>query len=312
MYQTAYDTIAGKMALDSDVVSKLTDYITLTGDNPESQLAKTKRGKNSQDVYRLLSGSAEIPAFSQPIYIDNPNGTNCFVADIRPFIIMTNAKNQEYKVNNYLAYDSVLDRLVMEVMWIEHGPERILGLGLFPMKIFTRWLTNVVAKRLAIPQETQYSMMILSAYYFYCLHVNSTDRDFNQIDLSRVVGLIHRVTGLELRNIHDLVTGLPILRDLNGFIQVLKDRTGSTRLATLTPAGLFALVGNTIGGHDPRVTIGVALEHPPTFVALTYTSLTYRGAGKSGLAEVIKPLANSQEARDFTGSYKGLVAQFSQ
>lgn len=315
MFKTPYDTAAGSKVMDSDLKESLSTYVTLNADNTESQIARTKRSENGIAVYRLLSGSADIPAFSQPMYIESSNGNKCVVADVRPFITMTNAKNQEYKVNSFYAYDSLLERTVMEVCWLESGPDRILGLGIYPMRAFCRWITNTLTQRLVLPEDTQYIVMVIACYYYYCLHSENTDRSFSQIDMGRIVGQIHRVTGYEMRNIHELLHELPIIRDINGFVQVLKDKTSFTRIATLaslTPAGVYTLVGNSISGHDPRVTAAIALEHPPTFVALVKLAISYRGAGKSGLGVLLKPTMSTTEATNFLTAYSGLVKQFSQ
>lgn len=311
MFKTAYDTLAGKKSLEPDTIEKLSSYLVLSANSEDTQLVKTKRSDSANGVYRLIPGGADIPAFSQPIYIENTNDTRAIVVDIRPFVTVTNMKNKEYKVNNHYSYDSILERLVLQTMWLEFGTQKILGLGLFPMRVFSRWVTNVLAKKLAVSQDVQYALSILSCYYYYCLHDDSGDMEFTPVTMSRIVGLIHRATGYEMRNIHDLVSKLPIVRDIDGFIRIVKEGTNSSRLDTLNSAGLFLLLGPTVNGHDPRVTAAVALEHPPTFVGLVHGALTFRGAGKTGLGEVIKPISNIQDAKDFTGAYRGLVSEFS-
>lgn len=311
MFKTPYDTLAGKKSLEPDTVQKISAYIALSADAEESQLVKTKRSDSSNSVYRLIPGGADIPAFSQPIYVENSNDTRAIVVDIRPFVTVTNMKNKEYKVNNFYAYDSALERLILQTMWIEFGVNKILGLGLFPMRVFGRWVTNTLAKRLTLSQDAQYNLNIVSCYYYHCLHDDSSDQQLTPITLSRVVGLIHRATGYELRNIHAVVSSLPILRDINGFVNAIKGATNSPLLDNMNPAGLFSIIGPTVTGHDPRVTASIALEHPPTFVALAHSALTFRGAGKSGLGEVIKPISNIQDAKDFITAYRGLVSEFS-
>lgn len=311
MFMTPYDTLAGKKVLEPDTILKISNYIVLMNDSDESQLVKTKRTENAHSVYRLIPGGADIPAFSQPIYVENSNDTKCIVADVRPFVTVTNVKNKEYKVNNYFSYESILERLVLQTMWIEFGSSKLSGMGTFPMRAFSRWITNTIAKRLAISQDAQYNLSILAAYYYHCLHDDGNDTHYSPIMMARVVGLVHKATGFEMRNVHDLVSRLPILRDVNGFISAVKESVHSPSLDNLNQAGLFALMGPTVTGHDPRVTACIALEHPPTFVGLAYSALTYRGAGRSGLGEVIKPISKIQDALNFITAYSGLVNEFS-
>lgn len=311
MFKTAYDTLAGKKSLEPDTIEKLSSYLVLSANAEDTQLVKTKRSDSSNGVYRLIPGGADIPAFSQPVFIENSNDTRAIVVDIRPFVTVINMKNKEYKVNNHYSYESLLDRLVLQTMWIEYGTQKILGLGLFPMRVFSRWITNTIGKKLGVSQDVQYNLGILSCYYYYCLHDDSGDMEFTPVTMSRIVGLIHRATGYEMRYIHDLVSKLPIIRDLDGFIRIIKDGTQSSRLDTLNTAGMFLIMGPTVTGHDPRVTAAIALEHPPTFVGLMHGALTFRGAGKSGLGEVVKPVSNITEARDFKDAYRGLVSEFS-
>lgn len=311
MFNTPYDTLAGKKTLEPDTVQKISNYVTLMKDSPESQLVKTKRTESTLTVYRLIPGGADIPAFSQPIYVENSNDTKCIVADIRPFVTVTSVKDQDYKVNNYFSYESILERLVLQTMWIEFGPNKLSGMGSFAMRAFSRWITNTIAKRLAISQDAQYNLSIIASYYYHCLHDDGNDTSYTQITMARVVGLIHTATGYEMRNIHDLISRLPIIRDVNGFITAVKESIHSPSLDNLNQAGLFALMGPTVTGHDPRATACIALEHPPTFVGLAYSALNYRGAGRSGLGEVIKPISKMQDAMNFTRAYSGLVSEFS-
>ncbi len=309
MYATPYDTTAGKTKLEPGTVEKMSSYLIVKADDKEGQLIKTDRGDSATGIFRLIPGSADIPTFSQPLLVELASGARAYVADVRPFVTVSNPKNQEIKINSPGLYDSIMDRLVMQVMWDERGPERLLSLGIIGMTMFQRWIVNTL-HRLKLDENTQYQISIIASYYYYCLHEDNADAEFSQIMKSRIIGLIRRATGADMGHIKQIIDSIGIVRNVRGFISAIQDQTQSSRLAGLNEAGLFTLIGATLVGHDPRLTACIALEHPPTFIAMLHGALNYKGAQRSGFGEIVKRVMHGRDAQEFNQAYAGLIKEF--
>lgn len=310
MFATPYDTTAGTAKLETGTVDKLKNYLIVNSDDDDSQLIKSERADGATSIYRLIPGSADIPTFSQPLLVEMASGDRAYVADIRPFVSVNNQKNRDLKIHNNGNYDSIMDRLIMQVMWDERGPERMLGMGILCMTVYARWVTNTLTRRLTLTAETQYIIAIQAAYFYYCLHSEEPNPELDQITKAKVVSLIRMATNSDSVHIKQIIDATPIIRSVKGFINAIQEQTQDSRLSTLNEAGLFTIIGPTFVGSDARVTACIALEHPPTFIASLYGAITYKGATMSGLGQLVKNISKGQAALTFKNNYLGLVKEF--
>ncbi len=125
MFATPYDTTAGTAKLETGTVDKLKAYLIVHSDNTDSQLIKTGRAEGATSIYRLIPGSADIPTFSQPLLVEMAGGDRAYIADVRPFVTINNQKNQDLKIHNNGFYNSIMDRMIMQVMWDELMDKRL-------------------------------------------------------------------------------------------------------------------------------------------------------------------------------------------
>lgn len=310
MFATPYDTTAGTAKLETGTVEKLKNYLIVNSDGEDGQLLKSERAEGASSVYRLIPGSADIPTFGQPLLIEMASGDRAYIADIRPFVSIANQKNRDLKIHNYGSYDSIMDRLIMQVMWDERGAERMMGMGSICMTMYSRWVTNTLTRRLTLSQESQYTIGILAAYFYYCLHSEETNPELDAITKAKVIALVRQATNADMMHIKQFIDATPIIRSVKGFITAIQEQTQDSRLSTLNDAGLFVIIGPTFIGNDARLTACVALEHPPTFIASLYGAIVYKGASMSGLGQLVKNIAHGQAAVTFKNNYLGLVKEF--
>lgn len=310
MFISAYDTTAGKK-IHSDAVDRtVLDYVTLNVNADNSQLIIGDRGEGIDKFYRLLPGSAKIETFSQPLVLKTTTGQYAYVVDVRPFTRITNPVNMDFDVTSIEKYESLLERMLLQISWVERGPSRLLGLGILPMRMYAMWVTSSIAKRTGIDADTQMMISVLASYFYYCLHLDSDEEKLDRIEMANVSGIIRQATGADLMSISTILSELPTLRNIDGFIEAVKLKSQSARIASLNAEGLYVLIATGSSSHDPRVTNAVALEHPPTFVGILSTMLRFKGAMRSQIGELLKPISTGQEARAFKSALAGIISEF--
>lgn len=310
MFASAYETTAGKKIHADSVSRAVLDYITMNSTAENSQLIIGDRGEGTHKFYRLLPGSAKIETFSQPMVLKTATDDLAYVVDVRPFTRITNPVNMDFDVTSIEKYESLLERMLLQIAWDERGPARLLGLGILPIRMYAMWVTSSIAKRTGIDADTQMMISVLAAYFYYCLHLDSNEEKLDRIEMANVAGLIRQATGADLMSISTVLSELPTLRNLDGFIEAVKQKSQSARLASLNAEGLYILIANGSSSHDPRITNAIALEHPPTFVGILSTMLRFKGAMRSQIGELLKPIATGQEARTFKSALAGIISEF--
>lgn len=310
MFASAYETTAGKKIHSDSIDRAVLDYVALNAISKGSQLIVGDRGEGIAKFYRLLAGSAKIETFSQPLMLKSSVDEFVYVVDVRPFTRITNPVNMEFDVTSIEKYESLLERMLLQITWQERGPSRLLGLGILPIRMYSMWVTSSIAKRTGIDADTQMMISVLSAYFYYCLHLDTEEDRLDRIEMANVSGLIRHATGADLMSISTILSELPTLRNLDGFIEAIKMKSQSARIASLNAEGLYVLIANGSSSHDPRVTNAIALEHPPTFVGILSTMLRFKGAMRSQIGELLKPIATGQEARAFKSALAGIISEF--
>lgn len=301
-----YVTTAGKMSLDNSIAESIVQSLTIFDPSRAgAQFRVYNRGPENIGLCLVIPSGASIQNFSQPIFVQRPSGQKYYVADIRPFVAITNAAKNDYIVRAHTNYDISVNKAAMQILWHEGGSRAFLKMGVFPAWAFANWIMSGLSRVRKLDISTQMSILILSVYYWYCLHLEDKNVKLDWVERTRIVGNVRLITQLELNVINRTLEDLPPIFELSGFINAIKERTGAPSLASISENDFFMLFGRSISGFDPNLTSAIALEHPPTFCATLYQTVTNRGAQHSSLGELIKSKVNSQQCKAFTTAYLG-------
>ena len=73
---------------------------------------------------------------------------------------------------------------------------------------------------------------------------------------------------------------------------------------------LYNALGNSWFGSNKTELISVALEHPPTWVAMIYTAVNDRGYRKSQIGAIALNSARKQSDKLLTRNVESLVREF--
>ena len=84
------------------------------------------------------------------------------------------------------------------------------------------------------------------------------------------------------------------LTDIQSLVDIIKEKTDNVRLDTLTPGVLLTIISSTWFGNNHAEILAIALEHPPTFVALVYTAINDNLFKRVGFSQIVQNTLKSE------------------
>lgn len=227
---------------------------------------------------------ANIPPFAHPYPLRTKTGElSQVVIDVRPY---TKAKDAygDWAVRVPYEYNFMIIQAVLEYIWVTEAQTHLQSLSKLPVKLYARWIADNLARRLGLDPETQVTVAIIAAAFYLELFV---DGEFTPVEKNRNIAIISTAVMASAQLVERTLSQLEGPIDtLDGLVAAIKDITGSARLEGLNvPILLTATTGVWYGNHG-RELAGIALEHPPTWIAMLLAAATERGYRQSGLAKL--------------------------
>lgn len=298
IYLTAYDTVAGNGYLPT--VKKIVQALEEVVINHPYEI-----DENNENVYKLYSHErTEVPVFFHPIEIKVKGESKLFL-DLRQYAKMDRSTgNYSYKLTNESSFH--INRGLLNAIWIEKDPQIMLNISPIPMVVFSGWISENISRRFALDPKDQLNIAIFAAYYYYCLF---SDNDvFDEEDLHRITSAISRnlrCSSTDVISILDNTTGL--ITGVQDFCSQLENVTSNLRLRNFNQTLLFQLLGGSWFGTNARELLAVALEHPPTWIALVLAAFTERTYRNTILAKTAERKANKTAGENFSRAVFNLI-----
>lgn len=274
------------------------------------------QGSLYQNVYQthwLLGGSYDatlVPGFAHPVLFEHDStGALVFGVDDRPYI-RQRVDTGEYRVAARSEFELMAMRVAFNQIWVEDNYEILQDFSSLPMRAYALWLANALAHSLKLdPRGKMICQVIASVHYLSCWLPTTvtewTDLERTRIALTLVRGL--RVSHEEIQEILNQLQG-PI-HGVKALCAELTEHVGSVRLNNFNAGLLYAMVGGTWFGANAKEILDVAIEHPPTWLALLVQAIQDRGYRNSGLAKLLEQ--NFRRDTDaFVRSAMNLIAHY--
>lgn len=265
-----------------------------------------KELSNRALVVNTSEHAANIPLFSNPILINtdptaNNNEFNRFVVDCRAF---TNRnKNGEIVITKPAAYHLTLFNAVLADAWYHEGPTRFTSISKFAVKVFSHWITSVIARRLNIDEIAQVRANVIIGYYFLCMFEEFKPYDARELlddDKAYVFAIkIAYASGLKINDALNIIKEIPTMSSIHDLEKALKEFGGSERFKLFNPAFLYTLIGRTAIFNASPELIYASLEYPPAFYMMVYISAVEKGYNKSGIGSVVHNYRNTDDVKHF-------------
>lgn len=240
---------------------------------------------------------SDIPNFTQPIALSEQKGETVWVVDGRSFM-RYNRTHDNLTLTAENDWTFQCSRVALMQVFAHDNPALVTRLGKIPAKAFIRWITLNLAQRFNLDMETQMRVSVFVAYYYYQRFV-ATDEVWGEETLNAMANTVGSVTSIPVPTVMDIINSVGSLHTIDHLIDALVNHTGSLRLKTLNYTGFYIILSTSWVGVHSRENVGVALEHPPTLIALLYTAAAEKSFRKTLLSKRMETTGRANELDQF-------------
>lgn len=291
IFNTAYDTTAcSGMNLVTEKIRNALNVMAAKGYGNYT-------GVDGVEQIEREMGDAVIPSFSHPVsYHIRGQQQDSLAADFRPFI-RKDAKSFDYKITDKTQYVFMQLRLHLNRIWMNpHGIETIRDLSPVSMAMYAAWISENIRSRLGLEPHEQVKLAMYAAYFYATLFL-PRDEPIPEARMVRVIATIAKATNASPDQVETFINALPqqleskgvqSLDNITEWCKALEEVVGSVRLRDFSPGTLVSYIKGTWFGVAAYEVLAVALEHPPTWLAvitMAYVSDAYKKTGITSLAE---------------------------
>lgn len=316
MFISAYDTTAcvGYQQAIADALIEIKKLQIVDGGSQLRSIENPFKPKGFfWGVTAVYPGVANIPPFAHPI-VDFPeqkagqveqDAFNTYI-DVRSFSRLN--QEREPVISAPRDYKLACARGALQSVWNRHQEYMdILNLGDYQVTVYARWVSETLARRLTLPPEVQMKLAVYAGFFYLCQFLTSDKTELEEKDILRFGNLISRCTYVNLQDTLTIIDDLPILTNIQSFIDLLKERGESTRYEQLNLA-LFTSIfsGSWMGANSRELSI-VAIEHVPTFVAMLALATTERSATMSVIGKIAETFKKSDQPQTFVYNLSHLI-----
>lgn len=181
-----------------------------------------------------------------------------------------------------------------------------LNVGDFALKSFTSWVCSALALRLGLDFSQTTMLRALTTIYFLQLHevVSSHTTPLEQDRI--MVRAARALVGMDPITLNAAVGQIPPLKDIKDYVAWVKKVLNTPRVEDLTVGFIYIALGASYGPAY-REAVAVALEYPPTFIAMVYTAVNDRGYSKTGLGKVVERVISRDNHKEFIKNVNNLT-----
>lgn len=251
-------------------------------------------------VFMVGPDHSDIPPFAHPLFLDmgiGREGDEDVVLDVRNFTRLD--RNNQLAVSSQLDYKLAVIRGILSHYWRFNAAEDMLNLGHFQVKVYARWLTDVISRRLALTPDIQVRVTVIAAYFYLCMFQDSDIEELDDKQKQKIITIVNRSTGVAAEKVLEITDRLGLMRSVHDFVAALAEVGESARLKDFNLGLLYAVVGGSWFGSNHREIVALGLEHPPTFISLMAMALDERGYRRTVLGKTIEINAKRGDDRNF-------------
>lgn len=245
-------------------------------------------------VVGAKDATCKIPPFSHPIEFTTADNRNYIALDIRAVCGLRQSVSEAFVVRNRAEYSLLIRRAVLQKAWEAGSYDDLRNISPLTAAVFARWIPGSISRQFGIDPSVELDLSIITAWYFFCLFDGDTYIDAQQ--RNRMIAQVSRAVTTSVERCETVLKEIPHLGTVKEYCNYVKGCGLSTRLERFEPAVLMQLVSGSWFGNQARETVAVALEHPPTFIALLYSAITDRSYLKTKLSELVNRSFNKGDA----------------
>lgn len=302
-----YDTRGLKWVDPKQIVDGINRFIvTDYGYIKDKTLTKVKPFQGTHvdlnPIMLLGSTSAEndIPAFGHPLV----NEKNRWIAvDLRQAVTKPD-ENGNVSIRNDAEYQLLIYRFVLSGIWTIGERSAVYGFK-FPHLVFGDFISNTLQNKFGLHMGDQIRLKVLACAYYSSLFVDTfgeEDKDKLRIRLKKDIAF----DGL----IDEVLDAAGNFSNMDDFCDACYRVTGNIRLKGLDYNAMVSAFATSWFGLNSKEVILCALEHPPTWCALVYSSLTQRGFKNSAVAKFVDQRNKRDAGKEYLNELANQVRNY--
>lgn len=273
---TAYDTTLGS-SINTKPISTEIQQALITSDLSKVKLNFRSNGNGVNPIFitGALEQESKIPLFTHPMSIITHKGEKYLVTDLRLFLSKNpDLNNLQKSVRSLTDFNLAKAKALLTLNWMA-GDSRTMMINMFfAGEVFAAWISESIAKSYQLDFQDLTRIKIATLVYYFQLF---SDEEFSPTAVNReIVSHIIKATRLSAEVIYSVLEKLENLDTPTDLCRNIVNVCENIRLKDFNLALLMTLIGNSWYGANAKENIAVAIEHPPTWIAIVYTALTER------------------------------------
>lgn len=313
IFKTPYETTVGSGANLDRFIHPLQEYFI----NNAAVSSTPSENQQGVELFYLSASTKDadaIPAFAHPVVfgVGRNNQKQYLVADVRPIVsrmalpqpALAPAGNRIRNSGEFLFMST---RAVMSKMWIEGQYSLLRDISFVPCAIYSNWISEAVANRFGLDPKDRLRIQIIAALYYQCLFTDTGLADEN--DRQKIAFAASKATRAPIEEIFKIIDQIVENLDVNPFANIndfcnaVKTIVENERMQMFNAGILVTVVANTWFGVNSREVTPCALEHPPTWLALVFTSFNEKSFKNSNISMISKRYAANKGENDFVKAF---------
>lgn len=311
--KTAYDTTACAGFVMNKTAQALQEAAI------KGWLAPLSGGSPILAVNGTAGSDIAIPAFAHPLLVDDTHKQPQLVVDMRAFGRM-DSRTGEFRVRNPIEYGLATARARLNWIWVQPGKQSLLrDVSPLGLQVFSTWIAEAITRRFGLDPAEQLRLSIYAAVLYLSNFIDNHGSDtMSEQDKVRITSLISRTLRIKAEDTlkvldTDIVSGevvrgggCPVIANAIQFCSIVSGV--SVRLQGLNAGVLFSILGGTWFGTNAKETAAVALEHPPTWLAILLAAVNERSFKNSGITKITERSGFRDSARSYQQAVLNLLA----
>lgn len=240
-------------------------------------------------LFRVSEQHSEVPRFTQPILFELPGNRGTMVAvDLRQF-----------QGGNAFIKEQIALLEHRALLTLYGAREGNLGAFYHPVAevAFANILAGMISQRFGIDPKLKMQITVVAAAHYYNI-THSLENGYSDTDLPMMMQQIVKNFRLPADVVEAVLDKCEYGVDMESFCANVKRVDDTDRTASFSPGLLINSTGGLWFGVNAAETLGVAMEHAPTFCALLYEALGDGSYSRGEMAKRLKYVSSVRQKAD--------------
>lgn len=306
IYNDCYDTTVGSAVPTKPIEIAIKEAIIKDG--------LAHRNYRIRDVGSikpiLITGSSDsetqIPLFAHPITIKNSHSEQYMCADARFFVRKdTPLDIIEKSIKNSTEFNLTVSRLVLSMLWQDNQTQRLKNGLQFAGIVYAAWLSESISKNFALDYKDQTVLNVLTHFFYQTLFIQEEALDQDMRD--RIAAQTIKATKVPAEFVMSVIDKAGSMTNIEQYCLAVSNVLENIRLKSFNTAVLLTIVKNSWYGTNGKEIIAVALEHPPTWIAVVWAATNERTFSNSLIARLCDRFGKRGAADEFNSAYRSII-----